>query len=383
MTWTWNPAAIPGLAAGILGPLLAAVVLRAAPSRAQNRLLAILLVLAGAEVAGTFGVGYLATDDAIKATVDAASTVAILASPWIYLAFTGTIHSPLTRPLRDSRVRAGLVGMAGLTVLAWPLLAPHVGTSYQAGERIVPEGYLLAVTWHGLVLLYGFAVAVTAWWTAPEGPSRERGLAYALAFGTRDLGVAVAIFGAQALALVGLRLPAWVASTVGEVALVSAPTLAFVLILAYGLLEAQLFDIHLKIKAGLKRSAVIGVFAVVFILVSETIEGLIEGAAGGWAGLLAAIVLGLALRPIDSLAERVAEEAMPGVEDTEAYRAERKREVYRATVEDVLADGDLSTRDRRLLDNLRERLDVEDGDAREVEEEVATTLDVRLEPAGG
>lgn len=382
MTWTWAWHAAPGLAAGLLAPVLAGLVLWASPSRDQNRLLALLLLLAGAEVAGSFGLAYVAVDDGLRETIDAASTAAVLASPWVYMAFLGTVPSPLTQPLRARGVRWALVGLAGLVLAAWPLLAPFVAATYEDGVRQVPQGFLMAVTWHGLVLTYGFLVALSNWWTAPEGPSRERGAVYALAFGTRDAGLTVAIFGVQAFALLGLPVPAWVTGTLGQVALISLPTLAFVLLLAYGVLETQLFDIPLKIKAALRRSALVGVFATVFVLVSETLEGLVEGAAGDWAGLVAAIVLGLSLRPLESLAEQVAERAMPGVEDTEAYRAERKAEVYQATVEDVLADGTLSDRDRRLLDNLQERLEVPEEDAREVELDVADTLGVDLdEPA--
>lgn len=355
--------------------MLAWIVFQVSPKRDQNRFLAILLVLAGLEVGTSFGLVFLATTDALRTTIDAFSTFAVLASPWVYLAFLGTIPTVLTRPLRSRRLQWALTVVPVVLLLAWPLVDGHVLAHYEDGARIVPEAFRWALSWHGAVLFYGGLVAVTALLLGSgSGLNHEKTKAYALAFGTRDLGLAFAIFGAQLLASLGLQLP-FAGSGAGsspweQVLFVSLPTLVFILLLAYGILKTQLFVVDLKIKDGLRRSGILGGFVLVFFLVSEGLETLVEGTVGEWAGLVAAGVLAFLFRRLEQAADRFADRVMPGVEDTQAYREERKREIYGATVEDLLADGELSERDRRILSNLRDELEVEQPTAERIEDRV-------------
>lgn len=377
---TWTPYAIPGLAAGLLGPVLGWIVYQVSPERDQNRLLALLLVLAGLEVATSFGLVFMATTDPLRETIDAFSTFAVLASPWVYLAFLGTIPTPLTRPLRSRRLQWGLVVLAGALIPLWPLIHGDIASSYEDGSRIVTPAFRWALSWHGFVLFYGLLVAVSALLFGPEQElTRGKRRAYALAFGTRDAGLAFAIFGAQFFAIFGIDLSALVSSLgsgpIEQVLFVSAPTLVFILLLAYGVLSAQLFVVDLKIKEGLKRAGIVGGFVFVFFLVSEGLETLLAGTVGDWAGLAAAGLLAFMFRPLERAADRAADQVMPDVEDTAAYRQKRKREIYGATVEDLLADRELSERDRRILTNLRDQLGLEASSAEEIEDRVREQLD--------
>lgn len=381
MALTWTAAALPGLAAGLLGPALAWLVYQVSPQRDQNRFLALLLVLAALEVSTSFGLVFMATTDELRATIDAFSTFAVLASPWIYLAFLGTIPTPLTRPLNSRRVQWGLAAIALALIPLWPILDGYLLARYVDGARIVPTGFRWALTWHGLVLSYGLLVTVSTLFVGPEtGLSREKTKAYALAFGTRDVGLAFAIFGAQAFALAGIDL-AGTLDALGlgdwqQVLFVSGPTLVFILLLAYGILKTQLFVVDLKIKEGLSRAGVVGGFVLVFFTVSEGLETLAEGTLGEWAGLAAAGFLAFLFRPLERAADRMADEVMPGVEDTQAYRAKRKREIYRATIEDLLGDGELSERDRRILGNLRDELEIDPPTADQLEAEARRRLEI-------
>lgn len=380
MAFAWTPYAIPGLAAGILAPLLAWIVYQVSPHRDQNRFLALLLLLAGLEVATSFGLVFMATTDPLRETIDAFSTFAVLASPWVYLAFLGTVPTPLTRPLRSRRLQWGLVVFAALLVPLWPLVGGRFVATYADGSRLVPPAFRWALTWHGIVLFYGLLAAISALWTA-GGPNltMAKRKAYALAFGTRDAGLAFGIFGAQVFGLVGIDLPALLArlgeGPVEQMVFVSIPTLVFILLLAYGVLNAQLFVVDLRIKEGLRRAGIVGGFVFVFFAVSEGIETVLEGTVGEWAGLAAAGVLAFLIQPLERAAERMADTVMPGVEDTPAYREERKQEIYSATVADLLADGELSDRDHRILANLRDQLQIDEPDAEAIEAEVHEDLD--------
>lgn len=69
----------------------------------------------------------------------------------------------------------------------------------------------------------------------------------------------------------------------------------------------------------------------------------------------------------------------PGVEASEAYLAQRKHEVYRSAVEAALQNGDVSERERAILEGLQASLEVSAAEALRIEREVAIALRTRPE----
>jgi hypothetical protein len=67
---------------------------------------------------------------------------------------------------------------------------------------------------------------------------------------------------------------------------------------------------------------------------------------------------------------------MPGTDSSPAYVAFRKMEVYKAAVEEVLADGKVSDKDRRVLDRLRAQLGLAASDAGSMERDIAAARGV-------
>ncbi len=149
-----------------------------------------------------------------------------------------------------------------------------------------------------------------------------------------------------------------------------------VAMLAYAILRHALFDIDLKVKWTVKQSTVAAFFVTVFFFVSEAAETFFSAAIGPYLGLVAAALLVFALAPLQRVAERVADAAMPHVEDTQAYREGRKEEVYRATLAELVADGRVSTKERRALFRLQESLGLDATVANRLEAEVMDVLDV-------
>lgn len=156
-------------------------------------------------------------------------------------------------------------------------------------------------------------------------------------------------------------------------ALVEALRVGTGLLIAYGLVKFEIFDLDLKVKQGLRRVTVVGVFVVAFFAVSETVELLISDVAGNWAGLGAAGVVTLGLRPLEARADQLADRVMPGVEDSAAYREEREVEVYQAAVERAAGDEVLTDREREILAGLRADLGLQDEEARRIETRVLET----------
>ena len=87
---------------------------------------------------------------------------------------------------------------------------------------------------------------------------------------------------------------------------------------------------------------------------------------GGVAGLLL-----FAIAPLQRLGERVANAALPHVEDTAAYRDNRARELYAAAWEAAMKDGTVTHKERDVLATLQEKLGLKPTEALAIERGVA------------
>jgi hypothetical protein len=90
--------------------------------------------------------------------------------------------------------------------------------------------------------------------------------------------------------------------------------------------------------------------------------------------LLAAGFVTAVFQPLQRMAERLADQIMPGVNTSGSYLAERKHEVYRNAVEGAVQDGFISERERAILIKLRESLGVSAPEAAQIEHQVQSAL---------
>ncbi|MDX1611274.1 MAG: hypothetical protein R3185_02820 [Candidatus Thermoplasmatota archaeon] len=352
-------AAVPGLLAALIAGSLAWLVFRTRPGRSQNRRLAFLLLFE-ALAFGVLGLTFLADDVPTGSGFTGVLLVAILAQPWVYLAFLSTLDTPWVALLRG---RAGDVALAlGCAAsIGLYLVRPEL---FVAGlvpwERYGGINWIASTLGHvafGLLLLvatYGLLVAISVYRRVPkDSPRRPGAKAYLLAFGLRDslqliplIYLTVGPSGGDAFtgALLGSWLP-------------QLTSVIFSLALAYGILRTQLLEIDLQLKWGLERGTVAGIFVAVFFIVSEGAQVLFSGLAGNQVlGILAAGALVFAIAPLQRLAARMADSAMPGVQDSAAYRAKRAEEIYAAALESALVDGVVTTKERDVLARLQDEL---------------------------
>jgi len=150
----------------------------------------------------------------------------------------------------------------------------------------------------------------------------------------------------------------------------SGGSLIFVLLLAYGILKVQLFDIDLRIKRGIRGSTIAAVFVIAFLVVEQFMQNYFNGKFGLLFGAVAAGLMLFGLDHIRHFARKVANGAMPAVSPTPEYVAYRKLEVYRAAYEGLYADATVSEKERATLDRLRIKLGIQPGDAQAIENEV-------------
>lgn len=327
---------VPSALVFLFALLLAGMTLYRGPRGAQVVLLAAILATEGAItfVVGVIGPGPIERDSLAQAFAASVGAAFYLA-PVLYLGLLSTLDSPWVGWLRRGR---------------WIVLFLPAG--YAAYDAIIREyssaawglGFLI------LVHLYAIVVALSATRRAPRGsPERARAKAFAVAFIARDLLMLLFV----ALLTIGspdiTRWPAWkvfVFTATNPLAIIQ---LVYLPLLAYGILRTRLFDIDLRIKKGIRAATITSAFVVVFYVASEITQEFVGERVGPYVGIFAAGALLVGVRPLQHVANRVAEAAMPGVTGTEAYIAERKLLVYRSAVEAALEDGALGKKERVML----------------------------------
>ncbi len=146
-------------------------------------------------------------------------------------------------------------------------------------------------------------------------------------------------------------------------------------VVTYALVRHHLFDLDLKTKWAFKQSTVAIFFIVVFFVVSEAAVAIVgEGTGSTYIGIAVAALLLFALAPVQRLAERMVDAALPQVSPTPEYLTFRKFEVYKETLQSLLADGVLTEKERTTLKQLRQRVGITDADAEHMEQEVRRAL---------
>lgn len=145
-----------------------------------------------------------------------------------------------------------------------------------------------------------------------------------------------------------------------------------VAVLAYAILRLQLFDIEIKLRWGINRSALVLVFLAVFFVVDQLIEAIAGEALGTIAGAVASGLLLFALHPLQKMTERIGAAALPHARaDDNKYILRRKRETYRNAYATAWADGNLTAKDQRMLQQVRDALGLPDKDIVAIERDWA------------
>lgn len=302
----------------------------------------------------------------------------------VYVAFLGTLDSKL------SRWAGGPIGRTAITVatlagMAWPIVwsgafitrvfeppGPHAlfpGADNGWANGLIALEALTVIIW-----TFGLVVAYSTYRTARGTGARAQGRAYLIAFGWRDVALIVT-FLFVVFQLAELFLPFWADALsyreplVYKLNLVMFPVeqLVFYALLSYGLFKARLFDLDLKVKAGLARGILAAIILGSFLVVSQLVENAASDTLGLISGSVVAGIGLLAIRPLMRFADKVADRAMPRVSENEAYLSSRKEMVYRGAVESALFDGTVGSKDRRLLLRLQVDLGLDAKRANQLE----------------
>jgi len=373
----WQLIGILGLVAIAACWGLAAVLYRVGTTGSVARRLAVLLVVEGFVLASaefpelasglgdSFWDGFFESHPTMLLFLDLVhhlgdAVMIALYPPFLALA----LNTNLTRPFADTRVRIGLAIGSVLLALAVVFTPSRIGTT-------------LLYSMVTLLFVYALVASIHAWRTAKRGIARERAGIFALAFGVRDLGWTLSYAISAWVIWAQPELTAFTVMTdiswLGKF-VYALGTLLAVPLITYGILRTQLFDIDLRIRWTIKQSTVAAVFVAVFYLVSEGADRLLESELGNVIGLIASALVMFFLVPVQRFAERVAGAAMPNTENTPEYAMFRKLQVYEAALAEALPDGNISERERDLLDRLRDSLGISTADADAIEHELQEGL---------
>ena len=109
-----------------------------------------------------------------------------------------------------------------------------------------------------------------------------------------------------------------------------------------------------------------------YFVASEGTASFLSDQIGTVVGLLVTGLLVFAVAPINCLAERLSDRAMPNVQDTEEYRIFRKLEIYGEAYAGAVEAGEIGAVRRAALNRLRARLELTAEDVESLEAELAS-----------
>jgi hypothetical protein len=381
MIWdTWDvPLIVTGVLEALVMLVLAALVLQAAPRRRANQWLALFFA--------TFGLGSLGPVVLITPNAWLADNIAFYGDVLqliflvAYLAFVGeALDVPLARIFRRPAVILMSAGLAtiGSAYVYFHMaeLNPIVARTDEGGYGFTVRGLLNDENFlSAAVFTFTLACALSAVRAAAPGTARRaQAKAYALGFGLNDAGLAVLGYLVPGLGLAGvLHTPEWAGFYNCLGTLTNLVSITASVLIARGMLRYQMFDFDLKVKWTIQRGTVAAIILGAAVIAGQVAQNFLAGAFGWLAGGIVAGLLVFAIKPIERLAERLSDRAMPRTTGTPEYLAQRKHEIYRAAIEDMAADGAITVKERGALLRLAKNLELDGNDAMRIEGEVLAT----------
>lgn len=148
-------------------------------------------------------------------------------------------------------------------------------------------------------------------------------------------------------------------------------------LVTYALVKHRLFDVEVRLRFAIKGTTLAAIFLAVFFVVNKVTENVVAESFGGgnrgvYVGGAVAGLLLFALAPLQRLADRIAQKAVP-VGKSALDREERAR-LFREQLEIAWGDGRLTAKERLLFSRLQERLGIPAEEAARLETDVVAKL---------
>ncbi len=160
-----------------------------------------------------------------------------------------------------------------------------------------------------------------------------------------------------------------------------ATSVALVAIVAYGILRYNLFTIDRQLRFAISKSTIAAVFIAVFFIASEAAQQFFGDTLGStYVGIGVAGTLVFAMAPLQRVAEKLAEKAVPVAQSAPPTDGplpagqSRREESYREAVRLAMRDRRISADERVSLFRLAEDLQIPAGHAAEIHADVERTV---------
>lgn len=373
------PVGLVGLLAALFAWGAAFFIFTQVPDRRVAHRFALLLTLEGVTIFASWAGPVIWLTDLHQAHL--ASLLHLINDSLLVAIYLPTIavvvNSPMARifgtlPWALLPLSVGLCGATAIIVmpeLFMPLDAiapgPEGWTTYlNTGGKLWPIIFLLLT----ISYTYGFFATVEAWYSAESAVSKRKNGILAIAFGTRDIvwgGMFLSGVVQAALSIPINPLASVISVHVGAIALI-----IYVVLTAYGIASAQLFDIDLKVKRGLQRGTVAAAYVATFFVVSESVATILTDQIGTMVGLIATGLLLFALNPILNMAVSLSNRAMPEVIDSDGYKTFKKLQIYGEAFLEAGSSGEVTSVGRAALNRLRVKLDLSEEDTLALESDL-------------
>lgn len=131
------------------------------------------------------------------------------------------------------------------------------------------------------------------------------------------------------------------------------------LLVGYALGRHQLFGTDMGMRLALRGGTVGGLVLAGSFMLTKVVEGWTDATFGNWGILVGGAIAGLLLfllSPLQRLAERLMATATPAKAGPQSMKRDERLALYKDQVELVWHDGQMSRKERLMVDRLRERL---------------------------
>jgi hypothetical protein len=179
-----------------------------------------------------------------------------------------------------------------------------------------------------------------------------------------------------AVVILGIAAVGMIFTAVGLTGLGGPVRMAGAVLIAWGILRYQVLDFDVKLRWGLERSTIASIFIAVFFLISEGAQEIFGTAtSNAWIGIIAAAALTFFIAPLQRLAERVGERALPDARPAASLLDDEVRDLYEQRLRSAWSDGTLTRDERVILEHLRERLRIPVEEAAVLERRVLASAE--------
>ena len=373
----WMAASVCALLGSPLLLYLARLTFRARPGDAENRFIALMLV---AEAVATLvffvPFGFPKHPGAVLPAqfIQNFMPFAFSFLPFAYLAFAGTINSPLAKPFSHPKVQTMLIGFGFLfglhqLITGWDssmrvaYIADKAGLGFGQGGLFIQT--MIAILFVNLYLILILIFARKKYEEGSEDRMRIR--SYLTGYALRYL----FIFGSIALYLLYRNifqiegvLPT---TTVGIILLsYTLGNIVFGAMFSLGILRSQILGVERLFKTNINRAALGGVMLSVFFLTVEILQNYLSSTYGYIGGMSITAIMLVTRVPLMKIIDKgtdsvVQSSKIDGVEGAELYRDQFVM---------AMADGVITNLERSMLRLTAKALDLSSEQIQAIEVEV-------------